>query len=193
MERVKLTDRPVARPPLASPRTETIQLVPVEPAHRLLDMPFVHQEAPRRRPYSVKAKLFTGLVVVPLLAVTVYLFLFAADRYVSEASFIVRSAVSQSPVGGLPAMHGDGGLADAVNTYILSRDMVDQLERQNGLRDVLSQGRWDFVYRFPVFWRRDDKEQLYRHYLMMVDAEVDKTNGINTIAVRTFRPEDSQR
>jgi capsular polysaccharide transport system permease protein len=28
---------------------------------------------------------------------------------------------------------------------------------------------------------------------MMVDAEVDKTNGINTIAVRTFRPEDSQR
>jgi len=198
MERVKLSDRPVASPPLAGPRTETIQLVPVEPAHGLLDMPFVQHEAPTRRSYSVKAKLFAGVVAVPTIALTAYFFLFAADRYVAEASFIVRSAVSQSAVpvpqmGGLPGRHGDAGLADAVSTYVLSRDMVDQLEPQDGLRDVLSRGGWDFVYRFPVFWRRDDKEQLYRHYLMMVDAEVDKTNGINTIAVRTFRPEDSQR
>src|SRR5262249_35112044 len=134
----------------------------------------------------------------PTLAVTVYLFLFAADRYVAEASFIVRSAASQGAVpvpqmSGLPATHGEEGLADAVDTYVLSRDMVGPLEQQEGLRDVLSRGGWDFVYRFPVFWRRDNKEQLYRHYLMMIDAEVDKTNGINTIAVRTFRPEDSQR
>jgi capsular polysaccharide transport system permease protein len=194
MERVKLSDRPVASPPFAGPRMETIQLVPAEPAHELLDMPFVQRAAPTR--YSVRAKLFAGLVVVPTLAITVYFFMFAADRYVAEASFIVRSAVSLSAVpvpqmGGLPATLGDVGLA--VSTYVLSRDMVDQLERQDGLRDVLSRGGSDFVYRFPVFWRRNDREQLYRHYLMMVDAEVDKTNGINTIAVRTFRPEDSQR
>jgi capsular polysaccharide transport system permease protein len=61
------------------------------------------------------------------------------------------------------------------------------------LRDVLARGGRDFVYRFPTFWRSDDREQLYRHYLMMVDAEVDKAAGINTITVRTFAPEDSQR
>ena len=65
MERVKLSDRPVASPPLAGPRTETIQLVPVEPAHGLLDMPFVQHEAPTRRSYSVKAKLFAGVVGSP--------------------------------------------------------------------------------------------------------------------------------
>ena len=197
MERVKLSDPLVASAPPAGPRIETIHLVPVESGHALLDMPFV-PEAPVRRRYSFKAKLFASLVVVPTLAAAVYFFLFAAHRYVSEASFIVRSAVYQSPVaipqiGGLAAAHGDGGLADAVNTYVLSRDMVNQLEQQDGLRDILSRGKWDFVYRFPVFWRRDNKEQLYRHYLMMVDADVDKANGINTIAVRTFRPDDSQR
>jgi capsular polysaccharide transport system permease protein len=197
MRHVKLSERPPASP-VAELRVESIRLVPVEPAHGLLDMPFVEPETPARRPYSVKTKLFAGLVVIPTLAIALYYFLFAADRYVSEASFIVRSAVYQSPVaipqiGGLAPAHGDGGLADAVNTYVLSRDMVGQLERQDGLRDDLSRGRWDFVYRFPVFWRRDDKEQLFRHYLQMVDAEVDKTNGINTISVRAFAPEDSQR
>jgi capsular polysaccharide transport system permease protein len=197
MERVQLSDRPRTSPPLVSPRIETIQLVPVESAHALLDMP-LDQVANLRRPYSFKAKLFAGLVVAPTLAVSAYFFLLAAHRYVSEASFIIRSAVYQGAVtvpqaGALSASHGAGDLADAVNTYILSRDMVDLLERQDGLRDVLSRGESDFVYRFPTFWRPDDKEQLYRHYQMMVDAEVDKTNGINTIAVRTFRPEDSQR
>jgi capsular polysaccharide transport system permease protein len=197
MDGVQLSDRPVASPPLAGPRIETIQLVSVEPGHGLLDMPFESEEPARRR-YSFKAKLFTGLVVAPTLAAAVYFFLFAADRYVAEASFIVRSAVYQGPVpdpqmGGLAATHVDGGLADAVNTYVLSRDMVSQLEQQDGLRDILSRGEWDFVYRFPVFWRRDNKEQLYRHYLMMIDAEVDKTNGINSITVDAFRPEDAQR
>jgi capsular polysaccharide transport system permease protein len=210
MGRVQLSDRPatgsVASPPPAGhlpsgPRMETIQLVPVEPAHGLLDMNLAvapeAASAAARRPWSFKARLFTWLVIVPTFAAAVYFFLFAAHRYVSEANFIVRSAVYQGgstvPQMGLSASHAGGDLADAVNTYVLSRDMVGELERQDGLRDVLSRGGWDVVYRFPVFWRRDNKEQLYRHYLRMADAEVDKTNGINTITVRAFRPEDAQR
>jgi capsular polysaccharide transport system permease protein len=197
MERVQLSDRPAARVP-SGPYVETIQLVPAEPDHGLLDMAAPSApEAPARRPWSFKAKLFAGLVVIPTLAAAVYFFLFAAHRYVSEASFIVRSAVYQGgnsvQMGGLAPSHGGGDLADAVNTYIVSRDMVAELERRDGLRDVLSRGGLDFFYRFPVFWRRNNKEQLYRHYLRMVDAEVDKTNGINTITVRAFLAEDAQR
>jgi capsular polysaccharide transport system permease protein len=193
MERVQLADRPLASPPI-----ESIQLVPVEPAHMLLDVPFRQEVHPRRR-YSFKAKLFAGLVVAPTLTVTAYFFVLAAPRYVSEASFIVRSAVYQgapvgvAQVGSLSSSHSAADLAYAVNTYILSRDMVDLLQKQDGLRDVLSRGGFDFVYRFPNFYQQDNTEQLYRHYLMMVDADVDKTNGINTIAVRAFRPDDSQR
>jgi capsular polysaccharide transport system permease protein len=172
----------------------------VEPAHGLLDMnaPFAPDaSATARRPWSFQARLFAWLVVAPTFAAAIYFFLFAAHRYVSEASFIVRSAVYQGgstvPSVGLGASRGGGDLADAVNTYVLSRDMAGELERQDGLRDILSRGGWDFIFRFPVFWRRDNKEQLYHHYLRMVDAEVDKMNGINTITVRAFQPEDAQR
>jgi capsular polysaccharide transport system permease protein len=199
MERIKLVDRPPVIP-AAGPRVESIQLVRVEPGHALVDAdaPFEPEAFAAPHRFSARAKLFTGLVVVPMLAVTAYFFLLAADRYVSEASFIVRSAVYQgatagAQVGGISLSHGAADLSEAVNTYLLSRDMVGRLERQDGLRDVLARGGRDFVYRFPTFWRSDDREQLYRHYLMMVDAEVDKAAGINTITVRTFAPEDSQR
>jgi capsular polysaccharide transport system permease protein len=206
MERVHLSDRPAAAPPAPAalppgPRTETIQLVPVEPAHGLLDMnmPFAPEtaSATARRPWSFKARLFTSLVVVPTTTTAFYFYLLAAHRYVSEASFLVRSAVYQGgsavPQVGLAGAHAGGDLADAVNTYVLSRDVVGEMEQKDGLRDVLARGGWDIIYRYPVFWRRDNKEQLYRHYLRMVDADVDKTNGINTITVRAFRAEDSQR
>jgi capsular polysaccharide transport system permease protein len=199
MERVQVSERPAAGSPTPGPRMETIQLVPVEPDHGLLDMnePFAPAAPAARRPWSFKARLFTWLVLAPTFAAAVYFFLFAAHRYVSEAGFLVRSSVYQGgssvPQIGLGASHAGGDLADAVNTYMLSRDMMEQLDREDGLRDILSRGGWDFFFRFPVFWRRDNKEQLYRHYLRMVDAEVDKMNGINTITVRAFQPADSQR
>jgi capsular polysaccharide transport system permease protein len=199
MEHVKVSERPPASS-VAGPRVESIQLVRVEPGHALLDAdaPFELEALARPRRLSVRAKLFIGLVVAPMLAVAGYFVLFAADRYVSEATFIVRSAVYQgtaagAQVGGISVSHGAADLSEAVSTYVLSRDMVDQLERQDGLRDVLRRGGLDFVYRFPTLWRWNDREQLYRHYLIMVDADVDKASGINTITVRTFRSEDSQQ
>jgi capsular polysaccharide transport system permease protein len=200
-ENLRTQDRPIPeRPAIApppGPRIETIPLVPVEPDHGLLDLDEPYAP-PGPRGWSVKARLFAGLVAVPSLAAAVYFFLFAAQRYVSEASFIVRSAVYQgagpaAQMGGLAAPHGGGDLADAVNTYVLSRDMVGELTEKDGLRDILARGGWDFFYAYPVFWRKDNREQLYRHYLRIVDAEVDKTNGINSISVRAFAPEDAQR
>jgi capsular polysaccharide transport system permease protein len=199
MDHVKLSNRPLVSP-AASPRIESIQLVRVEPSHALLDAgaPFESDAPAHPRGWSVRTKLFIGLVVLPMLAVTAYFVLFAADRYVSEATFIVRSAVYQgatmgAQVGGISMSRGTADLSEAVSTYVLSRDMVEQLERQDGLRDMLRRGGADFVYRFPTFFRWNDREQLYRHYLRMVNAEVDKATGINTFTVRTFRPEDSQR
>ena len=97
------------------------------------------------------------------------------------------SAASLSSAG------APGDFADAVNTYILSRDMVEQLEKGDALRSVLSRQESDFLFRFPNFYRRDDREQLYYHYLHMVTADLDTTSGISTVSVTTFRPEDSQK
>jgi capsular polysaccharide transport system permease protein len=192
MERVKLADNPSPVRPY-----ETIQLVPVDPVGVMVDLPL--PEPPQPRLWSVKAKFFFGLVLLPTSIVSIYFFVFAAPRYVSEASFIVRSVAYQGTLGGgstqtaaLSSTRGPADFADAVNSYIKSRDMVEQLESTSGLRQVLSRDESDFLYRFPNFYRRDDREQLYYHYLRMVEADYDKTSGINVVTVTTFRPEDSQ-
>ncbi|WP_051390259.1 hypothetical protein [Bradyrhizobium sp. Ec3.3] len=194
MERTKLAD---SSPPIARPY-ETIQLVPVEAEGAMIDAPF-RPELAQPRGWSMRARLFVGLVLLPSFVVAVYLFLIAAHRYVSEANFIVRSAAYQGAMAAgssqaavLASSHGAGDLADAVNSYIKSRDMVEQLETTNDLRKILSREESDFLYRFPNLYRRDNREELYNHFGTMVSVEYDKTSGITAIAAVTFRPDDSQ-
>jgi capsular polysaccharide transport system permease protein len=194
MERTKLAD---SSPPIARPY-ETIQLVPVEAEGAMIDAPF-RPEPAQPRGWSMRARLFVGLVLLPSFVVAVYLFLIAAHRYVSEASFIVRSAAYQGAMAAgssqaamLASSRGAGDLADAVNSYIKSRDMVEQLETTDDLRKILSRQESDFLYRFPNIYRRDNREELYNHFGTMVSVEYDKTSGITTIAAVTFRPDDSQ-
>jgi len=194
MEHIKLAGNPASVRPF-----ETVQLMPVDPAASLVDVPY-REEATQPRRWSARAKLFFAIVVIPTFLAAMYYFLIAAPRYVSEASFIVRSAAYQGPLGSggaigaatLSSARGPGDFTDAVNSYILSRDMVDQLEKSNGLRGLLLRQESDFVFRFPNFYRRDDREQLYYHYLTVVDADLDKAAGISTVSAATFRPEDSQ-
>jgi capsular polysaccharide transport system permease protein len=189
----------VAAPQIVSRPIETIQLTPVDPAGSMVDGPY-HERAPQTRRLSIRAKLFVGIVALPTFLVAIYLFLIAAPRYVSEASFLVRSATSPVALGSggatgaasLATSRGPGDFSDAVNSYILSRDMVDQLEKENALQSVLSHPDADFLYRFPNFYRRNNREQLYYRYLNMVSADLDKTSGISSVSITTFRPEDSQ-
>jgi capsular polysaccharide transport system permease protein len=197
MERIKAAGNQAKVRPF-----ETIQLAPVDPAGSMVDVPY-REEAAQPRHWSARARLFFGIVVVPTFLVVVYLCLIAAPRYLSEASFFVRAAANQGPQGSfgsgaamgaasLSAGGAPGDFADAVNSYILSRDMVEQLEKADALRSVLSRQESDFLFRFPNFYRRNDREQLYYHYLHMVTADLDTTSGISTVSVTTFRPEDSQ-
>lgn len=194
MERTKLAGRAhsIVRP------YESIQLVQVEAEGAMIDAPF-RPEPPPPRGWSMRARLFVGLVLVPSTIVAVYLFLIAAHRYASEASFLVRSAAYQGAVAAgnsqaamLATSRGAGDLADAVNSYIKSRDMVEQLEKNNDLRKILSREESDFLYRFPNIYSRDNREELYKHFRTMVSVEYDKTSGISMIAAVTFRAEDSQ-
>lgn len=196
MERIEIATKTAKVRPF-----ETIQLVPVEPMGSMVDVdvPPREEAVPARR-WSARAQLFLVIVVIPTFLVAGYYFLIAAPRFVSEASFLVRSAAYQSPsgIGGaggaasLSSTRAPGDFADAVNSYVLSRDMVDDLDRGGALRSALSRQESDFLYRFPNFYRKDNREHLYYHYLSMVTADLDKTAGINTVSVTTFRPEDSQ-
>jgi capsular polysaccharide transport system permease protein len=116
----------------------------------------------------------------------------------SEVKFIVRGP-DKSPTTAITAMLSSAAApvsedTYAVYQYLLSRDAVRRLDREDGLRTLLSRPEGDFVSRFPGlrFWR-NDFEALYDAYARFVAVEVDPTSGVSTLQVKAYRPEDAQR
>lgn len=142
---------------------------------------------------------FWAIVGLPTLIAGVYFFAIASDLYVSEVKFVVRGP-SKTPVSALSAMlssaAGSAVSEDtfAVHDYLMSRDAVRRLERENELRTLLGRPEGDLLTRFPGVWYwRKDFEALYQAYARFVSVEVDSTSGVSTLEVKAYRPEDAQR
>jgi capsular polysaccharide transport system permease protein len=140
---------------------------------------------------------FWAIVGLPTLVAGVYYFAIASDLYLSEAKFIVRSPkqVQTSPIGALLQSTGLARATDdtaAVQDFIMTRDAVRRLEKQNDLRTILGRPEGDFVTRFPgiLFWR-NDFEALFGRYDHFVSVETDATTGVTTVLVKAYRPEDA--
>jgi capsular polysaccharide transport system permease protein len=142
---------------------------------------------------------FWAIVGVPTLLAGVYFFAIASDQYMSEVKFLVRGPAkqSQNPLSTMlssPAVAAVTEDTYAVHEYLLSRDSVRRLERENDLRTLLGRPEGDLISRFPgvMFWRQDF-ESLYDAYSRFVSVEVDSTSGVSTLQVKAYRPEDAQR
>jgi capsular polysaccharide transport system permease protein len=140
---------------------------------------------------------FWAVVGLPTLVAGVYFFAIASDLYLSEAKFIVRSPkqVQTSPIGALLQSTGLARALDdtaAVQDFMMTRDAVRKLEKQNDLRVVLGRPEGDFVTRFPgmLYWRHDF-EALFWRYEHFVSVETDATTGVTTLLVKAYRPEDA--
>jgi len=142
---------------------------------------------------------FWALVGLPTLIAGVYFFGIASDLYLSEVKFVVRgpSKAPTSAVGALLGSTGGHALSDdtlVVHDYLMSRDAVRRLEREDDLRALLGRPEADLISRFPgVFYWRKDFEQLYWAYSRFVSIEIDPTSGVSTLQVKAYRPEDAQR
>jgi capsular polysaccharide transport system permease protein len=139
-----------------------------------------------------------AIVGLPTLVAGVYYFAIASDLYLSEAKFIVRSPkqVQTSTLGALLQTTGLGRAADdtaAVQDFILSRDAVRRLERQDDLRAILGRPEGDLVARFPGILARTDFEALFRRYEYFVSVETDTSTGVTSLDVKAFRPEDARK
>ena len=107
---------------------------------------------------------------------------------------------AKSPGSALSAMFSSAAVASttedtyAVHAYLLSRDAVRRLERENNLRVLLARPEADPISRFPgmMYWRQDF-EALYASYERFVLVEIDSTSGVSTLHVKAYRPEDAQR
>lgn len=147
---------------------------------------------------------FLLCVVLPTLLGAIYYLLIASDQYISEAEFVIRSpghsGGSVTGGGALATLLQGSGLnrsqddTYSVNDYILSREALQDLIKDDDLRAVYNRPEADFLARFPGWLHFNTSvESFYKYYQNHVDVLYDTTTGLTTIDVRTFRPQDSQR
>ena len=93
--------------------------------------------------------------------------------------------------------------SNVVESYLISRDAVRELQAAAPLREIYSRPGadvfsrfprlWGVFSRFPRFWTHDSFEQLYWYYLDRVKVVPDTDTGITTLEVQAFRADDAQR
>jgi capsular polysaccharide transport system permease protein len=125
---------------------------------------------------------------------TCYWLLIASDRYVSEASVIIRKtdsvAVSSVDISMLIAGVAGVNRADQLllREYLLSVDMLKNLDAELDLRAHFSDWGRDWISRM---WLKD-MEWFHRHYLSRVTIEFDDYAGVLRIKVQAYDPKKAQ-
>ncbi|MBR2819943.1 MAG: hypothetical protein IKE60_35060 [Reyranella sp.] len=141
---------------------------------------------------------FLLLVMLPTCLAVTYFAFFAADRYQSEARFILRSP-GRTISAQLPSLLQAAGIARAsddgyiVQEFLESRDAMEVLEKHAGLKAAYAAGGHDFIWGFPNFFTSKTDEGLYWHYQKMMSAEFDNTTGVSILKMQAFTPEAAQR
>lgn len=140
----------------------------------------------------------TFFVILPNLIFFIYLSCIASPQYVSEAHFMVRSEKSQSGTPLALMMEMGGGAITSENTYavqdyMVSRDAMELLLKQDGLAKVFDSHGADFIARYPNWFSRQDMESFFKYYKKHVKAQIDGETSLSVLTVRTFSPADSQR
>lgn len=155
-------------------------------------------KTPRRKFLTVRifSQLARIAVIGGLLGVLYWLFI-ASDRYVSEASVIIRKTDSISTpsldITGLPLMmSGAGGVNRPeqllLKEYMLSLDMLKKLDAKLNLREHYQDSSKDLLSRL---WM-DDMEWFYRHYLSRTSVEFDEFAGVLRLDVQAYDAEMAQ-
>lgn len=136
-------------------------------------------------------------VALPTLLVAGYYYLVAADQYESEAHFIVSSnnstGFSTGGLGslfGISGMSGSQGQVSAVTDYLESHAAVAALRKEVDLVAMFRRPEADAVSRLGS--ETPTPEELVKYFQGMVKVHNDRDNGITTLTVHAFRPEDAQ-
>lgn len=138
------------------------------------------------------------MVIIPTLLGGVYYGYVCSDQYISETQFVVRSP-NRNAAGLLSGFLQSTGFVRAqddsyiVTEFIKSRAAVDKLVENDDLKAMLSRPEADFLSRYPMPWREANSEDMFKHYLRIIDVHTDSGSGVTTLSVRAFRPEDSYR
>jgi capsular polysaccharide transport system permease protein len=138
-------------------------------------------------------------VVLPTAAVATYMLGFAADQYMSEARFVVRTPQTvANPASGIGALLGLGGGPTAaqaesfsVGDYLDSHDAVAALDRKLDLVKMFREPEDDPVFR--LWDAHPSAEELLRYYRSHVSITYSQDTGITKLRVLAFSPRDAER
>jgi capsular polysaccharide transport system permease protein len=146
----------------------------------------------RRRP-SLHWLSFILVVVLPTALAALYYFLIAADQYLVEFRFGLRSVTPARNAAVVllqqSLANSQSGLDSyAIVQYAESREIIDDLEPRLDLRAIFSRPEADWPARLHL---PASIEQLVRYWRRQVDAFYDATDGTVTVTVRAFTPQDA--
>lgn len=149
---------------------------------------------PRRR---VKTPVFLLIGLMPTILAAIYLPLLAQDRYVSIASFVVRTAskpTGSTGFGALLQMVGFSRSDDdvfSIQDFMRSREAAARLGEQLPLKSYFSHSGRDVLYAYPSLLYGDTAEEFYKYLQHFIDVTYGSTTGITTLTVQAFRPDDA--
>lgn len=136
---------------------------------------------------------FVLVVVLPVAVAATYYYCIAADQYVAEFRFGLRSAEPTRVAPGGLLQQGISTLQIGLDSYVVeqyihSRAIVDDLDKTLDLRRMFSPPAADWLARLhlPV-----PIEELVRYWRGQVDAFFDPTNGTIVVRARAFAPQDA--
>lgn len=142
---------------------------------------------------------FLIVVGVPTLLAIVYYGLIASDQYSSQSRFIVKSVDRKGgQMGSLASLVQTSGLSagqeqtNEILDYMRSRNALADLEKTVGFRKRYDVAPADFLSRYPILFRDDKFENLYRYYGGVVDAHLDNETGNAVLMVKGFTARDAQ-
>lgn len=142
---------------------------------------------------------FWWIVALPTTVSALYHGLVAADVYISESKFVVRMPQRQQAPSLMGALlQGSGFMRSqddtfSVHDYMLSRDAMQALDAQIGLRRAFAGSPLDPLSRFPAPWLDDSAESLFRYYTGRTSVHFDAATSISTLRVSAFSAQDAQR
>jgi capsular polysaccharide transport system permease protein len=179
-------------PEKAGRRSDTEDTVPSEVEGAAAEAGAPPQTSADGPPWLVAS--FVALVIAPIFAVSVYLFLFASNQFVSEVRFAVRGSTEKLP--GTDALGATASLTYlnsnqevyAIADYIRSRSALEDVGKAVDLRAAFRAAGADWYARL-----RDhaSDEDLLRYWNDMITVSPEVASGLVSVEVRAFTREDA--
>ena len=144
----------------------------------------------------LRRPLFLFCVVLPTTLATLYFGLLASNVYISESRFIVRGQDKATPtalgllLNNAALSHGTPESAAAQN-YLVSRDALAALNRNNAYVRAYTRPGISRLDRFDPFGLDGSFEDLYKYYEDHVRIDTDSAAGIIVLSVRAYDPADA--